>query len=350
MPLSSGSGGSNPYPTPAVTGTGVDSSIGGQIQSPAFPATAAQPSSYQGTFIPEIWSSKLLEKFYDATVLGAIANTDYEGEISNYGDTIYIRQRPTIAINDYTPDTNLQLQRPNSDKVSLTIDYAKYFATIVDDIWETQADMDMMSMWAEDASEQMKIHIDSEIMNNVVLGAASSHTSGATAGRISGDINLGATMAPLTVVPRNPSAGEVEIIDMIIRAGQVLDEANVPEDNRWLCIPAWMGAYIKRSELRDASLSGDGKTMLRNGRIGVVDRFEIFMSNLLPSGTSAGLAAGEHAIFAGTNAAITFASQLTKMEEMRSERTFGRIMRGLQVYGCDVIKPDCLVEAIVAKA
>jgi hypothetical protein len=28
-------------------------------------------------FIPEIWSGKLIEKFYDSTVLAAISNTDY---------------------------------------------------------------------------------------------------------------------------------------------------------------------------------------------------------------------------------------------------------------------------------
>jgi hypothetical protein len=35
--------------------------------------------AYSGTFIPEIWSGKLIEKFYNSTVLAAISNTDYEG-------------------------------------------------------------------------------------------------------------------------------------------------------------------------------------------------------------------------------------------------------------------------------
>lgn len=291
------------------------------------------------------------EKFYDATVLGAIANTDYENEISNYGDKIIIRQRPTIAISDYTPDTQLAVQRPNADVVELTIDYAKYFAFVIDDIWDTQSDMDQMSLWAEDASEQMKIVIDTEIMQNVILGAASSTTSGTTAGRKSGDINLGATTSPLALTARDPGAGETEVLDLIISINQALDEENVPENDRWAIIPAWMAAMIKKSELRDASLSGDGTSMLRNGRLGMIDRTTLYMSNLLPSGTGAGLAAGETAIFAGTKHAVTFASQLTKMEGgIRSEFTFGTIMRGLQVYGCDVLKDNCLVEAVVTKA
>jgi len=320
--------------------------------SQAIGGASAPPTatSYSGTFIPEIWSGKLLAKFYDATVLGAIANTDYEGEIRNMGDTVHIRTRPTIDINDYTPDSELVIQRPNSDTVDLTIDYAKYFACIIDDIYEVQSDIDQMDLWAEDASEQMKIVIDTEILATELLGAASADNLGATAGRISNDINLGATLTPLVVVANGATGAQANVVDFIVSLGQVLDEQNIPESGRWLIIPAWMAAMIKKSELRDASLSGDGTSMLRNGRLGMVDRFTIYMSNLLPAGVAGGLAAGETAIFAGHTVATTFASQMTRMETMRSERTFGQLMRGLQVYGCEVIKPEGLVEAIVAKS
>lgn len=301
------------------------------------------------TFIPEIWSGKLLEKFYDATVLAAISNTDYEGEIRSQGDTIKIRQRPDIVIKDYTPDTELDVQRPNAPTTDLVIDTAKYFNTILDDVYEVQADMDMMDMWAEDASEQMKITIDQEVLKDTFLGGADAANMGAAAGRISGDVNLGATGAPQVMVPRAPTAGQTEVTDLIVAMGQVLDEQNVPENGRWLVIPAWLSAMIKKSELRDVSLSGDGTSMLRNGRLGMIDRFTLYMSNLLPAGTNGGLAAGETAVFAGHTVAPTFASQMTKMETIRSERTFGTLMRGLQVYGTDIIKAEGLVEAIVAK-
>jgi hypothetical protein len=325
-------------PDPAYPGgtTNAAEALGGA----AAPPTA---TSYSGTFIPEIWSGKLLAKFYDATVLGAIANTDYEGDIRNQGDTVHIRTRPTIDISDYSPDSDLLVQRPNADVVDLTIEYAKYFNCIIDDVWEVQSDIDQMDMWAEDASEQMKIVIDTEIMQLELLGSADADNRGITAGRISGDIDLGVTTAPLAVL-------STDVIDFIINMGQVLDEQNIPEGGRWIIIPAWMAALIKKSELRDASLTGDGTSMLRNGRLGMIDRFTLYMSNLLPTGTAAGLVAGESAVFSGHPVATTFASQLTRMETMRSERTFGQLMRGLQVYGAEVIKGTALVEAIVAKS
>lgn len=298
--------------------------------------------SYSDTFIPEIWSGKLLEKFYDATVLAAISNTDYEGEIRSQGDTIKIRQRPDITISDYSPDQELAVQRPNATSVDLTIDYAKYFNLVLDDIYSMQSDMDLMSMWAEDSSESMKITIDSEVLANVVLGGSDAQNRGTNAGRLSGDINLGVTTNPVGLSPTT-------IIETIVDFGVVLDEQNVPENGRWIVMPAWACGMIKRSDLKDASLAGDTTSILRNGRLGMIDRFEIYMSNLLPVGTAGGLASGETAIFAGHNSALTFASQLDKVQTMDSERTFGKLMRGLQVYGVDVIKSESMAEAIVNK-
>lgn len=321
------------------------------VSATPYPDGAGAPANpaYAGTFIPEIWSGKLIEKFYSATVLAAISNTDYEGEIKNQGDTVNIRTKPTITINDYEADMDLVVERPSSNIVQLDVDQGKYFNTILDDVMEVQADLDQLSMWADDASEQMKIKIDTETLV-YVLNSMAAENQGVAAGKISGDVNLGATTTPLGLVAGGAQAGQTEVIDLITRLGQVLDEQNIPENGRWLVIPAWATAMIKRSELRDASLTGDGMSMLRNGRLGMIDRFTLYMSNLLPAGVTGGLAAGEYAVYAGHSHGLTFASQLTKMETMRSERTFGTILRGLQVYGRKTVDGTALSQAIVSKA
>lgn len=327
----------------------------------AFPGAGAgttppiYPTGSQGNglkaagFIPEIWSGKLIEKFYAATVLAAISNTDYEGEIKNQGDTVKIRTKPTITIKDYLADGLLELERPKGSVIDLTIDKGKYFNTILDDVMEVQSDLNNMSMWADDASEQMKIVVDTEVLKNL-YNQANAANRGTTAGKISGDINLGVTGTPLAVVSDNAAAGEVDVIDVILRLGQALDEQNIPEAGRWLIIPTWFSTMIKRSELRQAYLTGDAVTMLRNGRLGMVDRFTLYVSNLLPQGVAAGLAAGECAIYAGHAHGLTFASQINNVESMRSELTFGTILRGLQVYGYKVIDNVAIAQAVVAKA
>lgn len=317
---------------------------------PIYPVGSAGNGLEAAGFIPEIWSGKLIEKFYAATVLAAISNTDYEGEIKNQGDTVKIRTKPTVTIKDYRADGLLELERPKGSVLDLSIDKGKYFNTILDDVMEVQSDLNNMSLWADDASEQMKIVVDTEVLTGL-LNQASAQNRGATAGKISADINLGVTATgPLAVVPDAPAVGEVSILDVILRLGQALDEQNIPENGRWIIMPAWASTMIKQSELRQAYLSGDSVSMLRNGRLGMIDRFTLYVSNLLPQGVAAGLAAGESAIYAGHSHGLTFASQINNVESMRSEQTFGTILRGLQVYGWKVIDNIALAQAIVTKA
>ena len=316
---------------------------------PIYPTGAATPNpAYSGTFIPVLWSTKLIEKFYASTVLAAISNTDYEGEIKNKGDKVIIRTKPTITIKDYKADGLLEIERPTSNIVELPIDKGKYFNLILDDVMEIQSDLNMMNMWSDDAAQQFKIVVDTEVLKSL-LGQADTWNKGTTAGVISKNVNLGVTTAPIAIVARNPAgtAGKVEIVDLLVRLGQVLDEQNIPETGRWVVLPAWISSQIKMSELRDASLTGDSVSILRNGRLGMVDRFTIYVSNLLPSGVAAGLAAGEWVVYAGTQHALTFASQINKVETLRSELTFGTLLRGLQVYGAKVLDGKALAQAIV---
>ena len=298
-------------------------------------------------FIPEIWSGKLVEKFYASTVLSAISNTDYEGEIRNQGDRVRIRTKPTITIRDYKSDGTLALERPEGNDLTLYIGSGKYFNTILDDVMDIQSDLNALSIWSDDAAQQLKISVDSDVLGSIIGGMAAAN-KGTTAGAITAGINLGSIASPLTVVSRSPSAGQVEILDMILRLGQTLDEQNVPEDGRWVVIPAWAAQYLKFSDLRQADLTGDSVTPLRNGRIGMIDRFTIYVSNLLPVGNN-GLSAGQYAVYAGHAHGLTFASQISKVETLRSELTFGTILRGLQVYGFQIIDDKALAQAVVLK-
>lgn len=311
--------------------------------------TSGSGQFYSTGFVPEIWSGKLVEKFYNNTVLSAISNTDYEGEIRNHGDKVKIRTKPTVSIKDYRLDGDLEIERPTGNVLELAIDKAKYFALALDDVMEIQSDLNIMSMWADDASQQFKITVDTDVLKGI-LGQANVKNRGATAGQISGNINLGVTGTPLALSANGTSGGAVEVLDAILRLGQTLDEQNIPEDGRWLVLPVWAANLIKRSELRQAYLTGDSVTPLRNGKLGQVDRFTIYTSNLLPAGTVGGLATGEYAMYAGHAHGLTFASQFTKVETIRSERSFSNVLRGLQVYGYKVVDGIALSQAIITKA
>ena len=305
----------------------------------AFPVSSGRPN-YSGNFIPEIWSGKLIENFYDATVLAAISNTDYEGEIRQFGDTVNIRTTPEITIRDYVKGQTLTVENPDKPKIQLVIDKGEYFACVEDDVDGVQSDINMMDTWTKDASERMKIKIDQRVLTDLLPGV-SEFNKGATAGEKTGSFNLGTTGSPV-VVTKDGASSTTPVVDLLVDYGTVLDEANCPEDGRFVVIPAKMAGLIKKSELKDASLSGDSTSILRNGRLGMVDRFTIYVSHNLKSDN------GKFHVIAGHKMGFTFASQMTNMESIRSESTFGDIIRGLQVYGYKVIKPEALVESVIS--
>lgn len=300
-----------------------------------FPVSAGG-ANYTGNFIPEIWSGKLIQNFYDATVLAAISNTDYEGEIRSMGDKVNIRTTPELTIRDYQKGMQLQIERPDKAKLTLNIDQGDYFAAVEDDVDKIQSDVNLMDAWSRDASEKLKIKIDSKVLGSAAIGGAtgiSAYNQGATAGRISGNINLGATGSAVQLTKAN-------IIDYIVDVGTCLDENNAPESDRFIVIPAWAAGMIKKSDLKDASLTGDSQTPLRNGRLGILDRFTVYVSHNLYRVTDTGATC--FSIIAGHKMGLTFASQMTEMETLRAESTFGDIIRGLQVYGYQIVKPEAL--------
>ncbi|MFA5976490.1 MAG: hypothetical protein WC859_10065 [Elusimicrobiota bacterium] len=307
----------------------------------AYPIAAGSVVSpaYSGTFIPQIWSSKLIEKFYATTVLAAISNTDYEGEIKGQGDLVKIRTVPTLTINDYTAGQSLTNQRPTSSVVELLIDKGKYWSAIADDVMAVQSDIDMMNKWSTDASEQMKISVDRDVLGTIIPSFSASNR-GATAGAISANINLGVTGTPLALT-------KVNIIDTLVDLNEVLSQQNIPEQGRFFVLPFWANSLLKKSDIKDASMSGDGVSVMRNGRVGMIDGTTIYVSNNM-----AHVADGANScsnIIAGHTNGLTFASQLVKTETLRAESTFGDIMRGLQVYGYKVIDPTALASAYVYK-
>lgn len=304
--------------------------------------------AYSGTFIPTIWSGKLNVKFYATTVFGEIANTNYEGDIKNLGDKVVINNIPSISINDYTVGQNLSYEVPTPNKVELTIDKAKYFGVNVSDVLEYQSQPKLMDMFTDDAANQMRIAIDRDLLLNSFNDGAAAN-KGSTAGVRSGSFNLGVDNTPVALTGAN-------VIQTITALASVLDEQNVPETDRWLVISPYVRNVLMASPLAQAYVTGDSQSILRNGKIGTIDRFTIYVSNQVPAaaagkdffgGDQTG-AAKRQAIIAGHKTAITFASQIAKVESLQNPNDFGQLVRGLNVYGYNTIKSEGLALALVA--
>jgi len=306
--------------------------------------------AYTTRFIPTLWAGKLNVKFYATTVFGEIANTAYEGDIKSMGDKVVINNIPSITINTYTVGDSLTYEVPAPNIVELVIDQAKYFGVKVSDVLEYQAQPDLMDMFTSDAAKQMAISIDRDTLLGVFDQGAAAN-KGATAGVISGAYSLGTDAAPIVLTVSN-------VVTKITQLASVLDEQNVPDTDRWLVITPYVRNLLMGSPLSQAYLTGDASSILRNGKIGTMDRFTIYVSNLLPAaaddfdfdGVADEGTQARTAVLAGHRSAMTFASQIAKVESLQNPNDFGTLVRGLNVYGYKVVKPEALALLIYSTA
>jgi len=287
---------------------------------------------------PEVYSGKLVEKFYKTTVFGDIASTDYEGEIAGFGAQVKIRTIPDVTVSDYVIGAGLSPQYPTNNSVTLAIDQAKSFAVALSTVDSRQSDLDLADVFANDGSIQLRIAVDAEVLETIPADV-SADNSGTTAGVDSNDINLGTSTTPATVT-------KTTVVEFIVDLGTVLDEQNVSDEGRWLVAPPWFMALIKKGDLKDASVSGDSVSVLRNGKVGGIDRFVLYQSRNLLRQTSPGPAT--YVMF-GHSAGLTFAAQIVECQMIDNPNDFGYVIRGLMVFGFEVIGPNYIGTAAVQK-
>ena len=296
----------------------------------AFPIVPGLPN-YEGNAIPvPLYAAERIRNFHDVSVISSIANTTYEGEIKDKGSVVTIRGTAVAPIHKFIEGMRLVENTLDVPTVQLPIDQGEYFNFTLGDVQMHQMDGNYDEDWLSEANKEMKLVVDSTVLGGMAA-KVSPYNTGTKAGRKSGRFPLGVSGAGVALTRAN-------VLQYIIRCGSVLDEANVPEEGRWMVVSAPVRALIANSDLKNASLTGDVQTPLRNGRIGMVDRFTIYQTNLAPAtGTGADQ---EYTILFGHKYGLSFATQITKVENnIRSEYAFKSKWRGLQVWGWNVIKP-----------
>lgn len=272
-----------------------------------------------------------------------------------------IRLAPSISISDYEVGNNLSYEVPTPIYTDMQVSKGKYFGVQVSDVLGYQSDIDLMNMFTDDAAKQLKIAIENEVFfNSFVTEGPASANEGATAGQISAAYNLGTDTAPID------QSSAANVLNAILRMSSVLDEQNVPETGRWLIISPYDRHLLMQSNIAQAYFTGDPESTIRSGKIGMLDRFTVYVSNLLPRGAAgkalvSGLtdaatggavsnAKARRTMIAGTKDAVAFAMTVNKTEPLRNQTDFGDIVRGLAVYGRKVVKPEALVVAQVGSA
>ena len=307
-----------------------------------------------GNFQAEIYSQKVLKFFRRASVVEDITNTDYAGEIENYGDTVRIIKEPTVSISAYTRGAVVTPQDLADDEITLEVDQAQAFAFKVDDIEERQSHVNFEAMATSSGAFSLKRNYDKNVLQAMLDGAGIKGASGS----IETDSNLGTAGTPVTVT--GSDAGD-DVVNLMALMARKLDEQDVPEENRWFVAPprVYENLYKAGAKIVEVQVTGDNVSPLRNGLVTnqKIMGFTLYKSNALRQSADAttttdmvsvsGVGTGENVVLAGHISACATANSIAKTEVIRDPDSFADVVRGLHVYGRKVLRPESLVLGIV---
>ena len=321
----------------------------------AFGTAAGYGNLPSGNFAPQIFSQKVLKFFRRASVAEDITNTDYTGEIENFGDTVNIIKEPTITVSQYTRGSVVNTQNLADDQITLTVDQANAFAFKIDDIEERHSHVNFEALATSSGAFSLKRKYDANVLQALSDGAG---LAGADDASLSGGLTTTNTSLGTASSPINVEADDAGINLMLLMA-RVLDDQSVPEENRWFVAPPifYEKMFQAGNKIAEVQVTGDASSNLRNGLAtpGTLAGFTCYKSTALNSTggtdqvTMTGLAtdASENIVMAGHISAAATASHIAKTEVVRSTESFSDVVRGLHVFGRKVLRPEALVRGVI---
>ena len=321
----------------------------------AFGTAAGYGNLPSGNFAPEIFSQKVLKFFRRASVVEDITNTDYAGEIENFGDTVRIIKEPTVTVSSYTRGSVVNAQDLADDQITMVVDNANAFAFKIDDIEERHSHVNFEALATSSGAFALKRKYDANVLQAMSDGAG---IAGADDASLSGGLTttnsaLGTASAPINV--ETDDAG----INLMLLMARTLDDQSVPEENRWFVAPPifYEKMFQAGNKMAEVQVTGDATSPLRNGLAipGALAGFRCYKSTALNSTagtdqvTLSGVAtdASENVVLAGHMSSPSTASHIAKTEVVRSTESFSDVIRGLHVFGRKVLRPEAMVRGVI---
>ena len=308
----------------------------------AFNSASGHNNLPSGNFTPQIFSQKVLKFFRRASVVEDITNTDYYGEIENFGDTVKIIKEPTLTISSYARGAVINPQDLADDQITMVVDQANAFAFKIDDIEERHSHVNFEALATSSGAFSLKRAYDASVLQVMADGAGVTGTSIGTAG------------SPIDITG---SGNEDKAVNLLMTMARELDDNSVPEENRWFVAPPifYENAFKAGAKFAEVQVTGDATTPLRNGLVmqGNIAGFNCYKSTALNnSGTDVVTISGQDTtndfvVMAGHMSSTATASHIAKTEVVRSTETFSDIVRGLHVFGRKVLRPEALAVGVV---
>ncbi len=278
-------------------------------------------STTYSAFIPEVWSQKLNTLLEKNCVMMQCVNKNWEGDITKQGDKVKIITPADVSVSTLTTD-NITYSSLTPTAMELEIDQKKFFAFKIDDVAKAQSNTDIMEAHLNNARKAIE-----EVQDSYLL---SLHTDVPAANTV------GTTSSPIAL-NKNTIYEKFVQLSLALKNSDAVHAGIRP----WVVINPNIEAYLLQSpEFISAHNVAD--TTLREGSIGRIAGMDVLVSTNLSEVDD------KYYVLAGTNDAITFASQLAKIESLRDKDSFSDLVRGLYLYGAKTVQSKALAKMIVS--
>lgn len=250
----------------------------------------------------------------------AITTREHEGEIRGVGSTVQVNVVGDVEIKKHEPNTDID----GPDRVSVTtrelvVDQLDYFNVGVDDVDAVFGAGRVLDTVSARAGVQLAEVEDEFLAGKAAAGAGIKGTT------------LGTQAAPLHLV--TPQDAYKLLVSMRTR----LTRGKVSKSNRY----AFLSPEIEALLLEDGKFVNTNQAALYTGEIGSAAGFRLISTNVIPE------TSGVQSIVAGVPGALAAVGALQKVKAYEPEARFEAAVKGLNVYGAEVLRPELLACAKV---
>lgn len=265
-------------------------------------------------FVPRVWAKKIQHELERKLVYAEDCNREYEGQVSNIGDTVKILGvgKPTITTQVGGDIVLTGAEKVESTAVSMPIMQISYFNYKVGDIDKLQAVGGIMEALSKEATLGVANEMDKYIASMAKDKLAVRYASAAT-----------------TVTKDN-------ILSLIDNSLVKLYDNDVqPNDEIVMTVKPWFYMILKQAY---TALDTDNSKMLENGKVGRYGNVIVKMSNNVAQDTNS-----NDLVMIRTKKAIAFANPKIHTEPYRPENSFDDTVKGFALYDAKIVRPKELI-------
>lgn len=255
-------------------------------------------------FIATVWSETLISQMNRKYIAVANCNRDFEGEIKNRGDRVKVCGVGDINIFDYTKNTDFAnaAQQLTDNYRLLMINQAKAFNFQIDDVERAQTNPKIMDAAVKNAAAAL-----ANLADQYVFGLCS---------------KAGMSITEDATVDN--------IIHLLIDARTMLFKNNVCDPGEIIIeLSPEIGNLLLKAKINNTN----DDNALETGCIGTIAGCKVFVSKNIR------VEDGVHKCMVRSKRSIAFAEQLSEMDAYRPEKRFADAVKGLHLYGAEVIYP-----------